>query len=622
MIKRQEGGILTAKHKTISMEQQTKMYGYYRIAAITPAIVPGDVEYNCTEIIRLCKEAVANGAAVLFLPHLAITGSSCGELFFHPDVQKSALDAVDRIAGELPENCVAVIGSPYSPQELDDVWDMFAICANGGEVSWIPRKMYDRRFFGNDRDAGWAEMFQESAAVKYNAGISFSIPFEPKRLDPAELDLISFPQNALPGTLDELRNFAASVSGAAGNVVVVNTACAGESTAGNIPASCAVIAVNGVIKAATSLLQSESSIIYADADFEALKYCRMRSGRNLGEAIALGAMVQESPDLRYAGISDRPYLPETPEKLANFCRETLEIQSFALAHRMKKAYAKKMVLGISGGLDSTLALVVLGRCCEVLGWEKNSIVAVTMPGFGTTGRTKNNALELAKIIGAEIREISIAEACTQHFKDIGHDPGVRNAVYENTQARERTQILMDIANAENGLVIGTGDLSEISMGWCTYNGDQMSMYSLNSTIMKTVIPELLKYEACCKPEMAEILLDVIATPVSPELLPAEDDSPGHKTEEILGAYEIHDFFIWHFCYNGAGKDKVIALAEIAFKGKYDRAEIERCYGIFSRRFFSQQFKRSASPEGVNANAVSLNPGEWRMHSDVSGAIFK
>ncbi len=598
------------------------MHGFYRIAAVTPAIVPGDVKYNCQEIVKLCKAAAENGAAVIFLPHLAVTGASCGELFFQSELLRAAQEAVDEIAGILPPECVAVIGSPYSRPELDDIWDMFAICANGGEVSWVPRKQYDRRFFGNDRDAGWAEMFQDSAAVKFNAGISFSIPFDPKRLDPAELDLVSFPQNALPGTLDELKTFASAASKAAGNVVVVNTACAGESTAGNIPASCAVIAVDGVVKASTPLLQNDSSVIYADVDFEALKYRRMRSKRNQGESIACGAMVQESPDLRYAGISDRPYLPDTPEKLADFCRETLEIQSFALAHRMKKAYAKKMVLGISGGLDSTLALVVLNRSCELLGWSKKSIVAVTMPGFGTTGRTKNNALELAKIIGADIREISIADACSLHFKDIGHDPAVRNVVYENTQARERTQILMDIANAENGLVIGTGDLSEISMGWCTYNGDQMSMYSLNSTIMKTVIPELLKFEAEINPEMAAVLLDVIATPVSPELLPAEDGVPGHKTEEILGAYEIHDFFIWQFCFNGAGKEKVLDLAEIAFAGKYDRAEIERCYDIFSRRFFSQQFKRSASPEGVNANMVSLNPGEWRMPSDVSGALWK
>jgi len=622
LIKRQDCGILTAKHKIILMEQQKKMYGYYRIAAITPAVVPGDVEYNCAEIIRLCKEAAANGAVMLFLPHLAVTGSSCGELFFHPELQKSALEAVDKIANELPEKCVAVIGSPYSPQGLDQVRDMFAVAANRGEVTWVSHRDFDKRFFSND----WSSEGEPGGvkAVKFSYGMSFSLPYTPSLPDPAEIDFYSCRANALPGTLEELKQMAVCASRNAGNVVVLNTGNAGESTAGNITPSCVVIAVDGEIAASTPLLSDESMITYADIDPASLKYRRQRNGKVLADddVILLGSSLPESPDLKYAKILQHPYLPEDEKQLANFCRETLEIQSFALAHRMKKAYAKKMVLGISGGLDSTLALVVLARCCEVLGWEKSNIVAVTMPGFGTTGRTKNNALELAKIIGAEIREISISDACIQHFKDIGHDPQLRNAVYENTQARERTQILMDIANAENGLVIGTGDLSEISMGWCTYNGDQMSMYSLNSTIMKTVIPELLKYEAQCHPEMAEILLDVIATPVSPELLPAEDNAPGHKTEEILGAYEIHDFFIWHFCYNGAGKEKVISLAEIAFKGKYDRAEIERCYGIFSRRFFSQQFKRSASPEGVNANAVSLNPGEWRMPSDVSGVLFK
>ena len=598
------------------------MHGYYRIAAITPAVVPGDVEYNCAEIMRLCKEAAANGAVMLFLPHLAVTGSSCGELFFHPEMQKAALDAVDKIAGDLPEECVAVIGSPYSPPGLDDVWDMFAVMANKGEITWVPHGNFDRRFFGNER--AYNGEIPGAKAHKFSYGISFSLPYAPSMPDPAEIDFYSCRANALPGTLEELKQMAVCASRNAGNVVILNTGNAGESTAGNITPSCVVIAVDGEIAASTPLLANESKITYADIDPASLKYRRQRNGKTFAEdsVTVTGCCLPESPDLKYTKILPRPYLPEDENKLAEFCRETLDIQSFALAHRMKKAYAKKMVLGISGGLDSTLALVVLARCCKILNWESSNIVAVTMPGFGTTGRTKNNALELAKIIGAEIREISITDACTQHFKDIGHDPAVRNAVYENTQARERTQILMDIANAENGLVIGTGDLSEISMGWCTYNGDQMSMYSLNSTIMKTVIPELLKYEAGCNPEMKDVLNDVIATPVSPELLPAEDNAPGHKTEEILGAYEIHDFFIWHCCRNGAGKDKVISLAEIAFAGKYDRAEIERCYGIFSRRFFSQQFKRSASPEGVNANAISLNPGEWRMPSDVSGALFK
>ena len=598
------------------------MHGFYRIAAITPAIVPGDVKYNCAEIIRLCKEAAENHAAIMFLPRLAVTGASCGELFFQSELQCAALQAVDEIAGALPEGCVAVFGSPCSAPGSDDIWDMFAVAGNGGGVSWVPHRNFDRRFFNNDRTFG--EEFQTARASGFSFGVNFSIPFAPDSLEPAEIDLVSFPRHALPGTLEELKEFAICASRTAGNVVVVNSGNIGESTAGNIASNAAVIAADGRILTSSPLLSTESVIIYADVDLEALKYRRQRNGKHLpgGNIVEQGTPLPETPDLRYAGISPYPYLPETPEKLADFCRETLEIQSFALAHRMKKAYADKMVLGISGGLDSTLALLVLNRACQLLKRNKNSIIAVTMPGFGTTGRTKNNALELAKIIGAEIREISIADACMQHFRDIGHDPERRNAVYENTQARERTQILMDIANAENGLVIGTGDLSEISMGWCTYNGDQMAMYSLNSTIMKTVIPKLLEFEISCNPEMAKILQDVIATPVSPELLPAEDGSPGHKTEDILGAYEIHDFFIWHFCFNGANREKVLDLAEIAFHGKYDRQELERCYNIFSSRFFSQQFKRSASPEGVNANIVSLNPGDWRMPSDVSGALWK
>lgn len=605
------------------MERQKKMHGFYRIAAITPAIIPGDVEYNCNEIIRLCKEAVNNGAAAMFLPQLAVTGASCGELFFHPALQKAAMSAVEKIAASLPEDRVAVIGAPYSPDKLDDVWDMFAIIANGGDITWTSHSHFDRRFFGNDRS--YDGEFIGGKAAKFSfPGTSFSLPFSPYLPNPAEIDLYSYKVNALPGTLEELKQMAITASRNAGNVVVLNTGNAGESSAGNLMPGAVVIAADGELLASTPLLANESAITYADVDLESLKYRRQRAGKVLDteDTMILGGKLPESPDLRYAKIGQRPYLPENEVKLAEYCRETLELQSFALAHRMKKAYAKKMVLGISGGLDSTLALVVLARCCKELNIDCSNIVAVTMPGFGTTGRTKNNALELAKIIGAGIREISIAEACTQHFKDISHDPAVHNAVYENTQARERTQILMDIANAENGLVIGTGDLSEISMGWCTYNGDQMSMYSLNSTIMKTVIPELLKYEASCRPEMAKVLYDVIDTPVSPELLPSDANTPGHKTEEILGAYEIHDLFIWHFCHNGAEKEKVLDLAEIAFAGKYDRREIERCWNIFSRRFFSQQFKRSASPEGVNANAISLNPGEWRMPSDISGALFK
>ncbi len=594
------------------------MYGFYRIAVAVPAIVPGDITYNCNEIIRLCREAKNAGAAAVCFPHLALSGASCGELFFQSSLLNAAERATEKIAEVTGEDLITIFGTPFCPKGMDEVWDMFAIAGNNSVLKHIPAGNYDRRFFRNDNILpGYCD-----DGDTFNCGISFAIHSSPRMgTTPAEVDIFFCSDAALPGVSADLENFAAAASRAAGNVAIVTTGCAGESTAGFATPAKAVIAVNGKILAATQLLAETSQLIFADADMEALKYQRMRSGRSLRPAVP-EMKLPEAPDLRYAAITAQPYLPEAAAARAAFCKETLEIQSFALAHRLKKAFAQKMVLGISGGLDSTLALVALNRTCEQLNRDKKNIVAVTMPGFGTTGRTRNNALELARIIGADIREIPISDACMQHFKDIGHDPSVRNAVYENTQARERTQILMDIANKENGLVIGTGDLSEISMGWCTYNGDQMSMYSLNGSIMKSVIPELLKFEITCRPEMGAVLRDIIDTPVSPELLPAENGSPGHCTEEILGAYEIHDFFIWHFINGGAGREKLLALADIAFQDKYDHAEIERCLGIFLKRFFSQQFKRSASPEGVNANAVSLAPAEWRMPSDISGNLWK
>lgn len=606
-----------AAHRCTQDRRNFSMYGFYRIAVAVPAIVPGDVTYNCNEIIRLCQEAKNAGAAMVCFPHLALTGASCGELFFQSTLLDAARSAAEKIAEAAGNSLLAVFGTPYRQPGMDEAWDIFAVAGNGSVLHRVPAGNFDRRFFCN------GNIPEGNNCRRFNCGISVAIQKSLCHGDaPAEVDIFSSGDGALPGVSAELENFAAAASRAAKNVAVVTTGCAGESTAGFASPTKAVIAANGKILAATPLLSEKSELIFADIDMEELKYQRMRSGKTLSIAPMVDMSVPESPELSYAALSKHPYLPEDDAARAAFCQETLEIQSFALAHRMKKAFAQKMVLGISGGLDSTLALVALNRTCEQLKWDKKSIIAVTMPGFGTTGRTRNNALELAKIIGADIREIPISAACMQHFEDIGHDPGIRNAVYENTQARERTQILMDIANKENGLVIGTGDLSEISMGWCTYNGDQMSMYSLNGAIMKTVIPELLKFEITCRPEMGAVLQDIIDTPVSPELLPAENGTPGHCTEEILGAYEIHDFFIWHFINGGAGREKLLALAEIAFAGKYDKAEIERCLGIFLKRFFTQQFKRSASPEGINANAVSLAPAEWQMPSDISGKLWQ
>ena len=440
----------------------------------------------------------------------------------------------------------------------------------------------------------------------------------------ADIVLASSALGAVPGRNALIRKKFEVFSSEYQSVIAAVSCGAGESTTDVLYPGYICIAENGRTIASAAPFGRGDKLVFADADIEALRYRRRCSGHAAVVPELCLATVPEAPDTEFAVIEAHPFLPGDEAARREFCAETLQIQSEALAHRIKCCHAQKMVLGISGGLDSTLALLVLRRVCELLDLPGSDILAVTMPGFGTTGRTKNNALNLAKLIGAEIREISIAQACLQHFADLGHDPECRNSVYENTQARERTQILMDIANGVNGLVIGTGDLSELALGWCTYNGDQMSMYSVNASVPKSIIKDLMEYEISNFPESADILRDVIATPVSPELLPAADgDTPGQKTEEILGAYELHDFFIWNFCGNGWGREKLAALAKKAFAGVYDEVEIERCLKLFMKRFFTQQFKRSAAPDGIQAGEFSFSPrGGLQMPSDSTMGLWE
>lgn len=600
------------------------MLGFYRLGVCSPWIVPGDVAGNAEEILRLYKEAEKNGACIVFFPALALTGASCNELFFQQSLLDEAQKMMRKIASETTEKCAIIFGSPVCMNNA--LYDCFVVAVNGEIPAVVPSADFDKRFFTSPSTLPGAKGEKDKRdKIVFDAGyFTFALAGNNSEGYPGtDIVLVSRKEFALPGKEKEMRSFAENYSRENSCCCMVTTGNAGESTAGNIASAFAATAANGKLLSSIALLHTESKITYADVDISALQFIRRK--RLLDPVLAEKVLLPELPeteDVLYAKLSSAPYLPETEEEQKLFAEETLSIQSFALAHRVKKAFAKKLVLGISGGLDSTLALLVLNRACTLSGLPKSAILAVTMPGFGTTARTKNNALLLAEKLGAEVRTISIQEACIQHFKDLGHDENERNTVYENTQARERTQILMDLANKENGLVIGTGDLSEISMGWCTYNGDQMSMYSVNSSIMKSVIPLLLKYEAEKIPEISSILLDVIATPVSPELLPANNENdPGHCTEKILGAYEIHDFFIYCFCYWGCSKEKIFTLAKKVFAGKYDGKEVERCYNIFIKRFFTQQFKRSASPEGVNANRISLHPNDWKMPSDLSGKLW-
>ena len=324
-------------------------------------------------------------------------------------------------------------------------------------------------------------------------------------------------------------------------------------------------------------------------------------------------------------IDPMPFVPQDERHRSERCEEIFQIQSHGLARRLDHTGCKCAVVGISGGLDSTLAMLVTVRTFDKLGLDRTGIIGITMPGFGTTDRTYRNALELMRGLGVTVREIPIRDACMQHFRDIGLDPGDRSAAYENSQARERTQILMDVANMEGGLVIGTGDLSELALGWATYNGDQMSMYGVNASIPKTLVRHLVKWVADTERDAATraTLLDIIDTPVSPELLPA--DAQGHiaqKTEDLVGPYELHDFFLYNLVRAGYGPAKTLFLAEQAFRGSYDRATILKWLRTFVRRFFSQQFKRSAMPDGPKVGTLTLSPrGDWRMPSDASAAAW-
>jgi NAD+ synthase (glutamine-hydrolysing) len=420
----------------------------------------------------------------------------------------------------------------------------------------------------------------------------------------------------------------------------------GESTRDNVYAGAASIWENGLMLAENERYQTTSSMIIADIDIErienlrkkshlfcsispdgtnATSYYRLYDRRSLGDAAA-----SDFEKNLYRHIEPHPFVPAGD--LDYRCREIIDIQVAGLIKRLSHINCQTAVIGISGGLDSTLALLVAVLAFDKLGWSRDRIVTVTMPGFGTTARTKNNATDLMEALGTRLREISIAAACEQHFKDISHDPSVRDATYENSQARERTQILMDIANQTGGLVIGTGDLSELALGWCTYNGDHMSMYGVNGGVPKTLVRSLVKWAAENRFEgmggadgrsIKEILLDIVDTPISPELLPAnENDEIQQVTEDLVGPYELHDFFIYNFMRCGYSPDKIFFLARKAFIDTYDEETISKWLRTFVRRFFNQQFKRSCMPDGPKVGSVGLSPrGDWDMPSDAWSTLF-
>lgn len=634
-------------------------YGYYRLAAATPRVRVADVAFNASELVAATREAARQNAHAVLFPELCLTGASCGDLFYHAHLQQGALRALAHYASETARlNILAVVSLPLAVEE--GVYNVAAVVQGGHVLGLVPKSVLP-----NCRDAYERRQFRPAAELRVKevelpgfgmvpvgtdllfcdgADFSFAVevaddlwavvpPSSRLALQGARVIFNAAAATAVAGGAGYCRSLVCQQSARCLAAYVYAAAGVGESTQDAVFAGQSLIADNGHVVAEGRLFCRESEIIYADVDLQRLGAARSsESSFNECRALETPAPVrrvrvgklEKRCDLAYARIPARPFVPAAGE-MSSRCEEILSIQTAALVKRMEHTHARTLVIGISGGLDSTLALLVCVRACRVLNLPTSTILAVTMPGFGTTGRTYNNAVAMMKLLGVTFKEVNIKESCLLQFADLDFDPSLRTSTYENVQARQRTALLMNLANKSGGMVVGTGDLSEIALGWSTYNGDHMSMYAVNCSVPKTLIRCLLTHEARhVDAELAETIQDVIDTPVSPELLPpADDGTMEQKTEDILGPYDLHDFFLYHFVKYGAEPTKLRVLAQLAFAGEYSEREIGRTLEIFLRRFFQQQFKRSCMPDGPKVGTISLSPrGDWRMPTDASAELWK
>ena len=634
-------------------------FGYYRLAAAVPRVRVADVDFNTTELIAAAHEAAQGGAAVVLFPELCITSASCADLFYQPTLLKAAENALTRFAKETAAlQIVSVVGLPLMWE--DKLFNVAAVVSGGVVCGFVPksvisnrRESYERRQFSPSSMLRETEipMFGDFFRIPIGTDLLFKLSDEcsfgieigedamsllppSTRLAMQGARLILNPSAAISiaGRSEYTRTQVMARSGSCVAAYVHAGAGVGESTQDGVCGGAAYIADNGRLAAQNRPFARECSITYADIDMQRIAAARLSESSFCDNLLAAEypqprriTCRTEVPacNLQYAYLPPRPFVPEQ-SIMESRCEEILNIQAAALAKRIECAYAKTLVIGISGGLDSTLALLICDRACKLLGRSNDCILAITMPGFGTTGRTYNNAVKMIELLGCTFKEVNIKEACLLHFKDLDFDPAQRTNTYENVQARERTKLLMNLANKTGGMVVGTGDLSEIALGWATYNGDHMSMYGVNCSIPKSLIRCLIEYSATIsEPALAEVLRDVNATPVSPELLPPSDDGKiDQKTEEILGPYDLHDFFLYHFIKYGAEPEKLRALASHAFAGEYDAELIDKTLKTFLRRFFTQQFKRTCVPDGPKVGTIALSPrGDWRMPTDVCGALW-
>ena len=635
--------------------------GMFRISSCVPEVRPGDVEGNIRSIIELAREAETKGVQLSIFPELSISGYTCADLFH----DKYLLDACENGVGMLMEasircNTAIIVGVPL--RRNGKLYNCTVVINQGHLIGVVPKvhlpnynEFYEKRWFSSgygmdaavdsirvgdsDYPFGSNQIFEiDGARVGVEICEDLWVPDPPSSklcMAGAEVICNLSASDTLIGKYDYLLDLLRNQSARCRCAYAYSSAGFGESSTDLAFVGNAIIAENGRILRRSDRFCIDPMTVVADVDLDNIRHDRMHfssfaehmpewNACKLSETTTPNATTKTDA-LEYRDIDPTPFVDKNRENMNRRCDEISSIQAWGLATRLKAINCRHAVIGISGGLDSTLALLVTVKAFDMLGYDRKGIIGITMPGFGTTKRTRSNADALMECLGVTHRVIPIAAAVNQHFKDIGQNPDNHDITYENSQARERTKILMDVANKENALVIGTGDLSELALGWCTYNGDQMSMYGVNASIPKTMVRYLVDGYArqSDNPELKRILHDIIDTPISPELLPASDKGEIlQKTEDTVGPYELHDFFLYHMMRYGSDPRKIGKMACKAFRGEYDPGTIYKWLKTFYKRFFSQQFKRSCMPDGVKVGSICLSPrGDWRMPSDAAVRLW-
>ncbi|MCI8418699.1 MAG: NAD(+) synthase [Lachnospiraceae bacterium] len=633
-------------------------HGFIKTAAITPCIRVADPEYNAGEIIRLMEEAAGKGAKLIVFPELCITGYTCGDLFLQEILLGSAREQLYRIVDASRDlDALIFVGLPWSKE--GKLYNVAAAVSRGEILGMVPKtylpnygEFYElRHFVPGERAAEFVWVSRGAGGkgdyIPFGTDLLFTCEDMPDLVVAAEIcEDVWVPEppsirHALTGAT-VIVNCSASdettgkdvyrealIRGQSARLVcgyIYANAGEGESTQDLVFGGHSLIAENGILLSRAARFQNQ--IVYGDLDVARLAGERRRMNtffvRPDTMYTEIGFHLDREETRLERRVDAHPFVPDSREDRNRRCEEILAIQALGLKKRLEHTSCRRAVVGISGGLDSTLALLVTARAFDYLSLPREGILCVTMPCFGTTDRTYTNACELTKRLGASLKEVDIKEAVTLHFRDIGQEIAKHDVTYENSQARERTQVLMDIANQIGGMVIGTGDMSELALGWATYNGDHMSMYGVNGGVPKTLVRHLVAYyaESCQDEALSQVLWDVLDTPVSPELLPPEDGVISQKTEDLVGPYEIHDFYLYYILRFGFGPEKLYRLARLAFAGIYENEVLLKWLKVFYRRFFAQQFKRSCLPDGPKVGSVAVSPrGDLRMPSDACAHIW-